>query len=191
MENWYETFSFSKCIERVLRGENNHFLFKSRSAQELSSQFVTVRLCQMWGFPPWPCQTSSAPCSPCALMSGHIPHLSPKGNPEKGLFIYWAVAGRLRGWHRLPQHWTSSPLSTWLPQVVFPAHLELCPPHLHLAGIFRKSFRLMFCAATLWLLAVNTPLPQFLPPGLPTHPSPDTGKYIDLFLWNVGAGDFF
>lgn len=57
-----------------------------------------------------------------------------------------------------------------------PAHSELCPRHLHLPGIFKKPSGPMFCAAALCLLAVNTPLPEFLSPGFPTHPSSDTGK---------------
>lgn len=119
----------------------------------------------MWGFPPWPCQTSSAPRSPCALMSDHVPHLSPKGNPKTRSFIGLLLAG--------------SEVGTGYPSTELPPHKALnwhklcsctlravsCPLHLH--GIFRKSFGLMFCAAPLCLLPVNAPVPEFCLLALP------------------------
>lgn len=84
----------------MLKGENNQFLFKSGSAQELSRQFVSCEpvsdvkhdLAKPPLLPalrvPW-----------CRVMF-HLSHL--KKIPKKGQFIYWAFAGWLRGWHRLP-----------------------------------------------------------------------------------------
>lgn len=104
----------------------------------------------------------------------------------------------LAGLQRLPQ--TTPELNllatkcltavSYVPSTLTAVSWWLMTSNLHLCSIFKKFFRLMLCATTLWLFSVNVPVPKFVSPGFPVQHTSNEGKYVDLFSWNKDAGDF-
>lgn len=129
--------------------ENNQFLLESRSAQELSSQFVSCETLPDGRAPSMTLPTLLRSLLPlCPGVRSYSTSLTSRKSKKRSVLLLgfcWLAQSLAQATLAL----NFLPTKHLIATSCVPCTLTAVSSHLHLGGIFRKSFRLMFCAATL------------------------------------------